>query len=105
MIGMMLVGCNIESDNAQEGPENGDDGTNKELNIAMESQPSTLDPIMTTSTPTRDVSRNIFESLVALDSSYNEQPVLAKSFDKSEDGKRSEERRVGKECSARREEK
>src|SRR5690625_4937720 len=87
MIGMILVGCNTESDNAQEGPENGDDGTNKELNIAMESQPSTLDPIMTTSTPTRDVSRNIFESLVALDSSYNEQPVLAKSFDKSEDGK------------------
>src|SRR5690625_2410176 len=87
ILGIILVGCNSESDDTQEGSENGDDGKGKKLDVALESQPSTLDPIMTTSTPTRDVSRNIFESLVALDSSYNEQPVLAKSFDKSEDGK------------------
>lgn len=54
--------------------------------VAWNAQPPTLDPLMTTSTATRDISRNFFEPLITLDADNQVQPVLAKSFDFSDNG-------------------
>lgn len=56
--------------------------------VAWNAQPPTLDPLMTTSTATRDISRNFFEPLITLDADNEVKPVLAKSFSLSDDGSR-----------------
>lgn len=59
----------------------------RELKIALTAQPPTLDAHMTTATMTTDIGRNIFETLVTLNSNFQPVPMLAESIDKSEDGK------------------
>lgn len=56
------------------------------FDIAWNAQPPTLDPLVTTSTATRDISRNFFEPLITVDEAGEVQTVLAESYDVSEDG-------------------
>ncbi|MFM1653427.1 ABC transporter substrate-binding protein [Brevibacillus sp. B_LB10_24] len=58
-----------------------------ELKIAYQAQPPTLDPYVTTSQATATIGRNVFETLVTVDSQYQIQPMLADSWEQSEDGK------------------
>lgn len=55
-------------------------------NIAIVSDPPTLDWTYSTSTITHEVSWNIFEQLFALDASYQIRPMLATSYKMSTDG-------------------
>jgi peptide/nickel transport system substrate-binding protein len=57
----------------------------REFNIAWDAQPATLDPVMTTATTTRDIMRNVYEPLIALDDDGQVQPVLASSYAVSDD--------------------
>lgn len=57
------------------------------LRIAAEALPATLDPHTTTANVVTHAARQIFEPLVALDTAYQVQPVLAESYERSEDGK------------------
>lgn len=58
-----------------------------ELKVAYNAQPPTLDPLMTTAVATRDIARNIYESLVTLDANSKTVPMLAESYEESDDGK------------------
>ncbi|WP_246011295.1 ABC transporter substrate-binding protein [Brevibacillus nitrificans] len=58
-----------------------------ELRIAYQAQPPTLDPHVTTSQASATIGRSIFETLVTVDSNYRIQPMLADSWEQSEDGK------------------
>lgn len=68
------------------GGEAGDVGVSPELNVAFNAQPPTMDPLTTTAHATRIFARVIFEPLIDLDAEGEVQPVLAESFDVSEDG-------------------
>ncbi|WP_033420477.1 ABC transporter substrate-binding protein [Nesterenkonia alba] len=57
-----------------------------EFNIAWNAQPPTLDPLVTTSTATRDISRNFFEPLITIDADGEVQTVLAEDYEVSDDG-------------------
>lgn len=57
------------------------------VRIALNASPVTLDPIMTGAYVTRDVTRNVFESLVILDGDGNVAPLLAESYTVSDDNK------------------
>lgn len=59
--------------------------TGGELVIAWNAQPASLDPISTTATTTRDITNNVFESLFALDSDANAQPMLAEGYEVNDD--------------------
>lgn len=61
-------------------------GTGNSFIVAWNAQPPTLDPLMTTSTATRDISRNFFEPLITIDADNQVKPVLAESFSLSKDG-------------------
>src|SRR5699024_4509740 len=62
--------------------ENGGSNSNGgELNIALNAQPPTLDPQMTTATATRDVARLMFESLMVFNSDFEPVPFLAEEVD------------------------
>jgi len=77
-----LIGC---SDDAS--GKNGSGGGDNELTIAYDSNPPTLDPHMSTATATFDFATQIYEPLFAIDSNYEPQPMLAESYEKSDDGK------------------
>lgn len=88
----MLIGCSSTT----EAPEisEGSNGENAEegeyggtLNFAFNVQPTTLDPHFTTDTATRDLAQHIFEPLLTLNTSLEVEPMLAESYDVSEDGK------------------
>ncbi|WP_368653935.1 ABC transporter substrate-binding protein [Ornithinibacillus sp. 4-3] len=55
--------------------------------MAFPSQPPSLDNHLTTARSTIEVTRNIFETLVTFDLDYNVKPMLAESWEESEDGK------------------
>lgn len=81
---LAIAGCS----NAKESnPQAGDSKSGGELRVAFNAQPPTMDPLMTTAAATKYAGRHIFESLMTLNSKYQPEPMLAESFEKSEDGK------------------
>lgn len=58
----------------------------EELNIALTAQPPTLDTAITVSAVALDTAGNIFEQLYTLNANYEPVPVLAESYERSEDG-------------------
>jgi peptide/nickel transport system substrate-binding protein len=58
-----------------------------ELQYAIEAQPPTIDPHMSTATATRDVASQIFEPIVTINTQFDVVPVLAESVETSDDGK------------------
>src|SRR5690625_4495416 len=52
-----------------------------ELNVALNAQPPTMDPMFSTAVATRDVTRLVYETLLTIDSSFQAQPMLAESVE------------------------
>lgn len=80
-----------EEENQDETNEENNEANNnavrKALRVAYNAQPPTLDTYVSVAGATRQVASQIFESLVTLDSNYVIQPMLAESYEQSEDGK------------------
>src|SRR5690625_1202798 len=89
---VILIGCQSEAIESNEGVE-ADTANNKEseentkLDIAYSVDPLTLDPHIGTAIVTSDIMGHVFETLLTVDEDYNIQPMLAESFEQSEDGK------------------
>lgn len=84
---IVLVGCSgnkTTSESPKKEPAVQSGGT---LNVAINTQPTTLDAHVTTATIVSYLSRHIYEQLVAFNSAYEVVPMLAESIDESEDGK------------------
>ncbi len=89
VLAVIVAGCGKSStpDKNEESSDTvGDIKKGGELRIAVNAQPPSLDPHVSTATVTRDTARPIFETLVTLNSQYQVQPMLAESFEQSEDG-------------------
>lgn len=79
---LALTGCASNGGNTEGGNAAAKGG---DLQIAWNAQPATLDPVATTSTATRDIVNNVFESLFALDAAAVPQPMLAESYEANDD--------------------
>lgn len=81
-------GTDADSDADDDVPGSGDSelSIGEEFNVAFNANPPTLDPMVTTASAAWDIGRNFFEPLITLDSSGEVQPVLAESFEVSEEG-------------------
>lgn len=77
------AGENEGSDKNNEAAEN----ASGELKVAINAQPPSMDPQMTTATATRDVARLVFESLLVLNDNFEPVPFLAEDI-KVEDNKK-----------------
>ena len=75
-----------QKENDEEDEDKGAQSAGGDLQYALNTQPPTIDPVMSTATATRDIARHIFEPLVTLDSNYQPQPMLAESWEESDDG-------------------
>ena len=96
---LALVACTGGSAGNGNSPDNTADSTNSgneaasgetsyrdELNIALTAQPPTLDSAMTVSQVALDVAGYIFEQLYTLNENYEPVPMLAESYEVSDDG-------------------
>lgn len=83
-----LAGCSGNGSAKKSGSGASASGSYKEaLQVAMPASPDGLDPAMTSSLATVDIMANVLEPLFALDANYEPQPVLAESYEVSDDGK------------------
>lgn len=83
---LLFAACSDSGDtDSSKSEEKSDDPVT--LEVAFNAQPPTMDPLMTTAVVTRDVTRHIYESLVTMNENYEVEPMLAESYDVSEDGK------------------
>lgn len=82
----ILAACGSDTDsNGSSGSNSGDDVS--KLRVALDTQPPTLDPHMSSSMAMSNVTRTIFESLLTVNTENEIVPQLAESYDRSEDGK------------------
>jgi peptide/nickel transport system substrate-binding protein len=88
LMAILLVGCGPEKTaNNSASSENGSEKatTGGTLKLAWNSQPPTLDTHSTNTNVVRDIARQIYENLVTFDENYEIIPMLAESFQESED--------------------
>ncbi|SEO11720.1 peptide/nickel transport system substrate-binding protein [Amphibacillus marinus] len=89
---LLLAACG--NDTGQQGEDTETDSNQQEdnlsyrdeLNIALTAQPPTLDTAQTVSAVALDIAGNVYQQLFQLDASYEPTPVLAESYEVSEDG-------------------
>lgn len=67
--------------------EEGEVEAGGELRIAYSAQPDVLDPPASSAIVTAEIMGHVFETLITTDSNYNLQPMLADSWEQSEDGR------------------
>lgn len=75
---LALTGCAASS------PADQNSGEEKIVRVALPSQPATLDPH--SSTILAEVTRPIYETLLTVDENWEIQPMLAESYERSDDG-------------------
>jgi peptide/nickel transport system substrate-binding protein len=85
------IGCSSSTSNepgeSKDGEKTPEAVAGGELKVALEQQPETLDPQITTGATVKYVARHIFEGLLALNSNFQPEPMLAESWEISGDGK------------------
>ncbi|WP_462413187.1 ABC transporter substrate-binding protein [Neobacillus sp. Marseille-QA0830] len=88
LLSAALIGCSSDSTSGEKKPASGDSAVKKggDLQVAIDAQPPTLDPQVSTTTATKEIARHIFETLLVLNPDYEVQPMLAEKVDKSDDG-------------------
>lgn len=82
---VFLAACGDETDKEDESKENQSENT--ELKVGINAQPTTLDIHKTANILTRNIVKNIYETLVTFNEDYEVIPMLAESVDESDDGK------------------
>lgn len=85
-----LVACSSDSTSNEttedEGEKEIEAAAGGEINIAYSAQPPVLDPQVGNAIVTAEVMGHVFESLLTTDSEYNIKPMLAESWEQSDDG-------------------
>lgn len=87
---MLILAVTLMACTAEKSGTDGEDGkvaAGGELQVAYNAQPPTLDPLLTTAVATRDVMRHVYETLVTVNQNFEVKPMLAESYEVSEDGK------------------
>lgn len=83
-----LVGCSSDEADTEEKADKDEEvaTTGGELNIAYSAQPPVLDPQVDAAIVTAEIMGHVFETLLTTDSNYNIEPMLAESYEQSDDG-------------------
>lgn len=82
-----LIGCSANKEGSDDSDDKSVSVEDSTLNVAYMAQPPMLDPHVTNAVATRDISRNVFEQLLSFNENNEVAPLLAESFEQSEDGK------------------
>lgn len=80
LIVFFIAACSGSDDEGSEG-EGSSNSSGGQLNIALNAQPPTLDPQVSTATATRDTARMVFESVMVLNADFEPVPFLAEEVE------------------------
>src|SRR5690625_4325001 len=97
---VLLIGCGtqemdesntdvdevVETTTVEEKESTDDSEVTGELRVAYSAQPPTLDLHLSTAAATTEIMGQVYESLITVDSEYNIVPLLAESYEQSDDG-------------------
>lgn len=88
MAGGALLGATLLLTSCAGGGSGSDHGSaaRSDINVVSPAQPTMLDPHLSGDAIMAEVTRPIFETLVSVDENLEVQPVLAESFERSDDG-------------------
>lgn len=94
LLSVGIIGCSTNTTATEEGSEQDNSESNRidsgaqlgGLNVGMTAQPPTLDTHMSTAIASTYVMRQVFESLLTVNSQYEVVPDLAESVEESKDG-------------------
>src|SRR5699024_650047 len=84
---MILAACSSDEKNEKNNSSENDNQLGEAIKYATPAAPPHLDSHSSPAQQVVDIARHVFETLVTIDSEYNVQPMLAESWDQSEDGK------------------
>lgn len=84
---VLLAGCGGSGGDKTDGSKDAASAKKEELRIAVSANPPSLDAQIANSNITAQIGYHIFEPLFAMDENFEPQPVLADSYEVSEDGK------------------
>ncbi|WP_242704228.1 ABC transporter substrate-binding protein [Candidatus Enterococcus ferrettii] len=84
---VLLAGCGGSGGDKTDGSKDAASAKKDELRIAVSANPPSLDAQIANSNITAQIGYHIFEPLFAMDGNFEPQPVLADSYEVSEDGK------------------
>ncbi len=84
---LTLTACGSGGNGGEKGGGDAPTATGGTATIALPAQPATLDTHVAAARVSSSIGRDIFESLVTLGSDFSVQPMLAESYEESEDGK------------------
>lgn len=84
---VLLAGCGGSGGDKTDGSKDAASAKKEELRIAVSANPPSLDAQIANSNITAQIGYHIFEPLFAMDGNFEPQPVLADSYEVSEDGK------------------
>lgn len=90
----LLIACSSNKTDGEKGKTDEGEAADKqvehseggELKVAYPAQPQTLDPQVTGAIATIDIMWHVYETLIGVDENFTIQPVLAESFEQSDDG-------------------
>ena len=98
LMAFMLVACGGKDSGTSKENADGNTGTDKPaesggevkdvMRVALTGQPPTIEPAMTAGSSTKQVAKHLYETLYTLNSNYQPVPMLAESYEMSEDGKK-----------------
>lgn len=90
ILAFSIIGCSgaEETGTKKSEAESGEKVKGGELQVAYNAQPPTLDPLLSTAVATRDITRHVYESLVTFNQKFEVEPMLAESYEVSDDGKK-----------------
>lgn len=83
----LLAACGSSAKDSPDAKDPGEVTSGGELKIAYSAQPANLDPAASSAMITAEIMGHVFETLLTTDSNYNIKPMLAESYEQSEDGK------------------
>lgn len=82
-LSLLLVGCGSSNSDSEDVSE---EDTASELHVAISANPPSLDPPSVNSNIVGGIGVHVYESLFAMNENYEPTPVLAESYEVSEDG-------------------
>lgn len=90
-LSILLIACSSGSSgngtsDGEKGEKETEAASGGEIRVAYSAQPPVLDPQVGTAIITAEVMGHVFESLLTTDSDYNIKPMLAESWEQSDDG-------------------
>lgn len=89
LVALVLAACGSsgEDSSTESGDADGGEASSGgEIRVAYSAQPPSLDPHISAAIITAEIMGHTFETLLTTDSEYNVKPMLAESYEQSEDG-------------------